>query len=719
MTWPHSAAQPVRIMHEVKGRIRLRCLVLASPLFDGLYFQAGLENISGVHAVRINTRAACAVIHHDGAELTRQRILAFAASAQVQAAGENRVAGRGLYSIFSLGLCGTMALATLFAPKVLAAPIAFALSLPVMAEGVMVLVRSGLKVEVLDAAAVAFSLARRDYFTAASICFLLSAGEYLEGISEDRTTGLLKSLLKPQVDTVWLEVDGHELATPLADVVLGDRVIFGTGDMVALDGKVVAGEALVNAASITGESLPVHAVCGTYVLSGSIVEEGRIVLQAEQVGSATSMARISAFLEQSLRNQSGSQERSGRLADRLVPLTFSLGVGIFLLTRDLRKAAGVLSVDYSCVIKLANPVAVRVAMYTAARSGVLLKGAQAIDLLARVDTFIFDKTGTLTEGRLRVTAVHPQAGYGENEVLALAAGAEEHYDHPVAAAVVRAAQERQVALPRAAQVDFIVAHGVSAYIDGKNVLVGSRHFIEEDEGIDCSLDTVILSGLQEGGRVLLYVACEEALIGVIALRDTIRPEAAEVLQGLKQTGIQHIAMLTGDGEHTARTVAAQLPAVDIVHWELKPEDKAAIVARLHAEGRVIAFVGDGVNDAPALVSADIGVCLPGGADIARDSAQVILLQDDLRGMLQARLIAQRAEATLKQSFNGAIALNTVFLGLAAAGLLPPFAAALLHNFSTIAVLSYAALRGRSVPHSPKAEAVSGAALEHDHADKPA
>ena len=285
--------------------------------------------------------------------------------------------------------------------------------------------------------------------------------------------------------------------------------------------------------------------------------------------------------------------------------------------------------------------------------------------------------------------------------------------------MVRAAQERGVGLPKAAQVDFIVAHGVSAYINGQNIRVGSRHFIEEDEGIDCSLDGGKLADLQEGGRVLLYVACEDALIGVIALEDSIRPEAAEVLRQLKQAGIRYIVMLTGDGEHTARTVAAQLPALDSVHWELKPEDKAAIVARLHSAGHTTAFVGDGVNDAPALVSADIGVCLPGGADIARDSAQVILLQDGLHGLVQARLIARRVQDTLKHSFNGAIALNTAFLGLAAGGVLPPFAAALFHNLSTIAVLSYAGLRGRSLPSLPDENAAAGAVLEQEHADQSA
>ncbi len=710
----------LRIVHELDGRIRLRCPALANPAFDGMYFQAGLENIAGVASVRVNSRAASVVVLYDGATRTRDRILGFVGDGLQREPGQTRGMTPGLHSTLTLGLRGGMALATLFVPRLLAAPLALALSLPVLVDGVQTLVLRGLKVEVLDAAAVVFSLARRDYFTAASIAFLLKVGDYLKGVSEDRTTGLLKSLLKPQVGSVWIEVDGREVEVPLGEVQLGERVIFGSGDMIALDGVVVEGEALVNASSITGESVPIHASAGTNVLSGSVVEEGRIVISAEHVGSETSMARITAFLENSLRNESDSQRRDDRLADRLVPITFGLGLGILLFTRDLRKAAGVFSVDYSCVIELANPVAVRVAMYTAARNGVLLKGAQAIDLLARTDAFVFDKTGTLTQGRLQVTELLPLAGYSEEEVLSLAAGAEEHYNHPVAAAVVQAAQERQVALPQVSQVDFIVAHGVSAYIGGRNIRVGSRHFIEEDEGIPCGqAGDGRLAELQGSGRILLYVACDETLIGIIALRDTIREESDRVLRGLKQSGIKHIAILTGDGAGAAEAIAAQLPAVDAVHWELKPEDKASIVSRLQTEGHTVAFVGDGVNDAPALVSADLGACLPDGADIAKDSAQVILLHDNLEGLLLARLIAQRTHNTLRHSFYGAVALNTVFLGLAAGGMLPPFAAALLHNVSTIGVLGYAGIRSGSLPRKEKPPLQDPACGECDHVDESA
>nr|WP_275889043.1 heavy metal translocating P-type ATPase [Desulfobulbus rhabdoformis] len=582
-------------------------------------------------------------------------------------------------------------------PKLFAAPVAVIFALPTLIEGVVTLWKRGVKVEVLDGSAVLFCLIRQDYFTAASIVFLLSTGEYLEAMSESKTNGLLKSLLKPQVEKIWIELDGRELEIPLEEARIGDRVICGAGELIPLDGEVVEGEASVNTSSITGESVPVHVHPGVQVLSGSVVENGRIVFVASHVGGETSMARIATFLEQSLSSQSESQRESDRLADRLVPVTFGLGLGLLAITRDLSKAAAVLTVDYSCVISLANPVTVRVAMFTAAKEGVLLKGAQAMDALSKIDTLIFDKTGTLTRGELVVTDLHGINGYDGETLLQLAAGAEEHYSHPVATSVVNAAQDRGLELPPTSQVDFIVAHGVSAYIHGKNVLVGSRHFIEEDECIPCGAVDEVAEQLQREGKSLLYVACEEHLVGVIGLRDELRTEAETVLGGLKSAGIKKIVILTGDAELTAKAIAAQLPAVDAVHWELKPEGKAAIVGQLQEDGHRVGFIGDGVNDAPALVSADVGICLPQGADLAKESAQVILLREDLECLLTARLVAMRSQQTMHQAFAAAIGLNSSFLFLATLGLVQPVAAALLHNLSTVGILSYAGIRGRAVP----------------------
>ena len=686
-------AAPYTISHELPQRIRLCSKQLKNRTLDPDYFEAALENIPGVGAVRLNTRAACAIVSYDGLNQTRNTILSRFSNLPLELFN-GRGGFRSLNSMLPVAARGALALSTLFLPQLIGGPLAFVLAVPVLFDGVMTLwTRRGIKVEVLDAAAVTFCLVRRDFFTAATIVFMLSVGRYLEDLSEDKSTGLLKSLLKPQVDKIWIEIDGQELEIDRTDARIGDRVICGPGEMIPLDGVVVSGEASVNQSSITGESVPVHVEPGTEVLSGAVVEDGRIVFEANRIGAETSMARIGAFLENSLRYQSESQKKSDELADKLVPVTFGLGMGLLVVTRDLTKAAAVLTVDYSCAVKLANPVAVRVSMYTAAHEGVLLKGAQAMDELARIDTLIFDKTGTLTKGRLKVTDTIAFNGMGDRDLLALTASAEKHYSHPAAKAILQAARDEGLTLSPTSQVDFIVAHGVSAYIDGHHVLVGSRHFTQEDEGIDCSMADAAVSGLEAQGKSLLYVARDEKLTGIIGLRDELRPEAADVLAALKETGIEKIMILTGDNPLAARALAAQLPAVDDVHWELKPEDKAVIVSRLRENGHHVAFAGDGVNDAPALVTADVGICMPGGADLARESAQVILMQDDLYGLLSARRIALTNQKTIKRSFFSAVGLNTVFLLLATFGIVQPITAAVLHNTSTVGILGYSGWAG--------------------------
>lgn len=695
-------SRQVRIVAELPNRLRLKARFLFDSSLDPDYMEAALEAVPGVEDARLNHKAASVIVGYDGRSETRAAVLTCVREAPDDFFnGKNN--RKGAPSLFFLVLKGIFALSGWFLPPVAGVPVAIVLAAPVIRDGAVSLWNRSLGVEVLDGAAVGFSLIRRDYFTAAMITFLLSMGEYLEKMGEQRTTGLLKSLLKPRTEHIWVEMDGREIQIPFEEARINDRVVCGTGEMIPLDGRVVQGEAAVNQSSITGESVPVHVYPGREVISGSVVEEGRIVFEATHVGTRTSVARISKFLEDSLRYESDSQKKSDELADRLVPVTFGLGVGLFALTRDLAKASAVLTVDYSCVIKLANPVAVRVAMFTAAREGVLLKGSQAMDSLARVDTLVFDKTGTLTKGELTVTEISGVNGYDEACVLGLAASAEEHYAHPVAHAVVRAASDRGVALSPTSQVDFIVAHGVSAYIDGKNVLVGSRHFIEEDEGVDCSPADNAATALQQQGKSLLYVACEGKLAGVIGLRDELRPEAARVLEKLKQTGIRKIVILTGDAGITARALASQVPAVDEVHAELKPEDKASIVARLKDEGRTIGFIGDGVNDAPAMVTAQVGICLPSGADLAKESAQVILLREDLNCLLGGRYIALRCQETIGHAFVSAVGFNSSFLFMASLGWIQPIAAAILHNISTVGILGYAGLRERRAAVTPPRE----------------
>ncbi len=699
------------IVHELERRIRLRSKLLKKKEIDPDYFEAGIEGIPGVENVRVNTCAGSVVVTYDGLTKTRNAILGGVHDLPPEVFTGNGKT-KGLQSVLTLAFKGAVTLSILVLPKLIGGSVAVLFAAPVIIDGVITLWSRGIKIEVLDAAAVLFSFARAEFFTGATIVFLLSVGEYLEELSENRTIGLLKSLLKPQVEKIWVEMDGQEIEIPVDQARIGDRVICGAGELVPLDGRIIEGEALVNTSSITGESVPVHVEPGTEVLSGSVVEEGRIVFEASRVGTDTSMARISTFLENSLRYESESQKKSDEMADKLVPVTFGLGLGLLVTTRDFTKASAVLTVDYSCAIKLVNPVAVRVAMFTAARQGVLLKGAQAMDGLSRVDTLVFDKTGTLTRGQLQVTDLHGVATISDDDLLMIAASAEEHYSHPVADAVVGAAREKGLELPPTSQVDFIVAHGVSAYIDGKNVLVGSRHFIEDDELIDCSAVKQGVEDLQKEGKSILYVAREGKLLGIIGLRDELRDEACSVLQELKHIGIKKIVILTGDAELTAKALAQQLTPVDEVYWELKPEDKARIVGELQSQGANVGFIGDGVNDAPALVSADVGICLPEGADLAKESAQVILMKDNLNCLLAGKLIAQRSQETIKHSFYAAVGLNSVFLFLASFGWIMPVTAALLHNASTVGILGYAGIRGKKKP----LESIQDDALE-DHEER--
>lgn len=683
-----------QVVNAQPRRLRLRGGVIAHPCLDLAYLSALVAALSGVARVRINRGARCIVVDFDGDAATRTRVLTALANIPDDAYRPDAVREQPPDPFRAIATT-LLALATPLLPLPLRILVSWTLALPTMAKGVDTLVEDGVRVEVLDGSAKLLSLLRGDYFTANAIGALLNWGEYVEATSEQRSNDLLKRLLTPQTESVWVVRNGVETKLPLAEVQIGDVVVCGPGELIPVDGRVLDGEAAVDQASLTGESLPVPVGAGSAVLSGSVIHEGHIRISAEQVGAETSMARINRFLETALRTRSSGEEQSTRLADRLVPLTFATGLGVYALTRDLGRAASVLTVDYSCAIKLSNPVAVRSNLYAASRAGVLFKGAQALEDLDRVDTLVFDKTGTLTTGDMQVADLIAFAELHEDGLLALAAGAEEHYDHPVARAVVNAAAARRLALPPISQVDFVVAHGVSAFVDDQRVLVGSRHFLEDDEGVDCTAADALEADLYGAGKSLLYVARDGELVGLIALRDRIRPEAVRALADLKRLGIVRTVVLTGDHRDAARALGRALPDIDEVLWELKPEDKAVAVRRLQAEGRCVAFLGDGVNDAPALVSADVGISMPNGADLAREAAQVVLMRPDLDALVVAVATARHTQAVLKQCAVASIGINSATMALAVAGLLPPVAAATIHNGSTVGILGYAALAGRS------------------------
>ncbi len=695
------------MVSEQPRRLRLRGRVIAHPCLDLAYVQALVEALSGVASVRINPGARSVIVAYDGATETRARVLEALANIPEDAYREDASRDRPP-DPFRAIVTTAIALATPWLPPITRVALSWYFAAPTLLRGATTLVQEGVKVEVLDGSAKLLSLLRGDYFTSNAIGALLDWGEYVEASAEQRSNDLLKSLLAPKTESVWVERGGVETKLPLAEVEIGDTVICGPGELIPVDGQVLQGEAAVDQASLTGESLPVPVAAGSPVLSGSVIHEGHIRIAAEQVGAETSMARINRFLETALRTRSEGEKRSTELADRLVPLTFLTSLGVLALTRDLSRAASVLTVDYSCAIKLSNPVAVRSNLYAASRAGVLFKGAQALENLDRVDTLVFDKTGTLTTGDMQVADLISFEELTEDGLLALAAGAEEHYDHPVARAVVTEAAGRDLALPPISQVDFVVAHGVSAYVDDQRVLVGSRHFLEDDEGVDCTPADALMADLYAAGKSLLYVARDGKLVGLIALIDRIRPEAEAALADLKRLGIDRIVVLTGDHREAAKALGRAMPAIDDVLWELKPEDKAMAIRRLHDQGRRVAFLGDGVNDAPALVSADVGISMPNGADLAREAAQVVLMRPDLTALVAAVDIAKHTQRVLHHAAMGSIGINSATMALAVAGVLPAVAAATIHNGSTIGILGYAAL----------AKGEAGAGLDALGAERP-
>ncbi len=675
------------IAHEIPGRIRILSSFLIDPYLDTRYLEAYIEGLPGVETVRLNKMAGCIVVTYDNESDTRTSFLEILENPPREffCTKYDLSNPPDLTNTFKVG---AVLLATFFLPWRLKAILSWITAAPIISKGIKSILAGKITVDILDASAVAFTLLRRDYFAGNAIVLLLTFGEYLEGLTEYRSNRLLLSLYKHEADVVWIEVDGVETEIPVRDVRIGDIVICGHGELISVDGIVAEGAATVNQASITGEPLPVDTTVGDEVFSGTFIEEGRIKIKANRVGAEATTARISKYIEKSLNNKSIIQTESSALADRLVPLTFGMGIAILAVTGDFRRASAVLTVDYSCALKLVSPVAVKTGMNSAAQGGVIIKGAPALEAVARADTFIFDKTGTLTKGSPEVTDVISFNGSTAKEVLSLAAAAEVHYRHPAAAAILEEAARRKITVSQAAECDFIVAHGVSAFVNSFNVLVGNFHFLAEDEGIDCSVSEASAGKLRSQGKSLLYVAREERLIGLIAVRDIVRPEAAATLKRLKAAGVKRLVVLTGDQKESAEALSREL-GLDEIHWKLLPEDKGDIIEQLQEQGHVVAFVGDGVNDAPALVKADVGVSMPGSADLAKESAHVVLLNEDLTSLAFSREVSQKVMSVIRKNFYMTLSINSFALLLAVFGFVSPLTAALIHNCSTIGLLGYA------------------------------
>ena len=552
-------------------------------------------------------------------------------------------------------------------------------------KGVRCLLRRRLEVEVLDALSIGVSVLRGDFSTAGSVMFLLNLGSLLEEWTRKKSLDDLARSMALNVDKVWVRSQGTEVLLPLTKVQPGDEIVVRSGNMVPLDGTVIEGEAMVNQAALTGESMPVRKAKGATVYAGTVVEEGECVFLAKAAGGANRYDKIVAMIEESEKLKSSTENRALELADKLVPWCLAGTVVTYALTRNVTRAISILMVDFSCALKLSMPLAVLSAMRECGTAHITVKGGKYLEALAKADTIVFDKTGTLTRATPQVVDIIPFSNSEKDDVLRLAACLEEHFPHSMANAVVRAAREQGLAHEEMhSEVEYIVAHGIASRVGGERVVIGSYHFVFEDEHCIVPADEQEKFDQMPAEYSHLYMAASGQLVGVICIADPLRPEAASVLRQLHKLGIRNTVMMTGDSYRTAEAIARQV-GVDQFFAEVLPEDKANFVQKAKAEGRTVVMIGDGINDSPALSAADIGIAINSGAAIAREIADVTIKADSLEELITLKTIANALQHRVSSNYRFVLSFNSTLIALGALGILQPAASAMLHNLSTIGI----------------------------------
>lgn len=552
-------------------------------------------------------------------------------------------------------------------------------------KGVRCLLHRRLEVEVLDALSIGVSVLRGDFSTAGSVMFLLNLGSLLEEWTRKKSLDDLARSMALNVDKVWVRSQGTEVLLPLTKVQPGDEIVVRSGNMVPLDGTVIEGEAMVNQAALTGESMPVRKAKGATVYAGTVVEEGECVFLAKAAGGANRYDKIVAMIEESEKLKSSTENRALELADKLVPWCLAGTVVTYALTRNVTRAISILMVDFSCALKLSMPLAVLSAMRECGTAHITVKGGKYLEALAKADTIVFDKTGTLTRATPQVVDIIPFSNSEKDDVLRLAACLEEHFPHSMANAVVRAAREQGLAHEEMhSEVEYIVAHGIASRVGGERVVIGSYHFVFEDEHCIVPADEQEKFDQMPAEYSHLYMAASGQLVGVICIADPLRPEAASVLRQLHKLGIRNTVMMTGDSYRTAEAIARQV-GVDQFFAEVLPEDKANFVQKAKAEGRTVVMIGDGINDSPALSAADIGIAINSGAAIAREIADVTIKADSLEELVTLKTIANALQHRVSSNYRFVLSFNSTLIVLGALGILQPAASAMLHNLSTIGI----------------------------------
>ncbi len=584
-----------------------------------------------------------------------------------------------------IGLVCWKAFRTLFLPTPLRNLYTLCTAIPYAVKGLKCLWRRHLHVAVLDGLSIGISVARLDFGTASSVMFLLKLGDLLEEWTRKKSVDDLAQSMSLHIDKVWLRTPDGDVLVPLSQVRVEDCLTVHMGGVIPLDGVIEDGECMINQASLTGESIPVAKRPGALVYAGTVVEEGECILRVKQQSGESRYDKIVTMIEQSEQLKSAAENHAGNLADKLVPYTLAGSGLVYLLTRNVTRALAVLMVDFSCALKLAMPLAVLSAMREAGACHATVKGGRYLEAMAKADVVVFDKTGTLTYACPVVTQVVPFGGHDEAEMLRLAACLEEHFPHSMANAVVVAAQERGLSHDEIhSHVEYVVAHGIASSVDGKKVLIGSGHFVFEDEGCVIPPDEQALFDALPSEYSHLYLTIAGELAAVICISDPLRPEAKAVVEALRHLGIKKTVMLTGDSERAARAIAAQV-GVDEYRSGVLPEDKALYVKAEREKGHTVMMLGDGINDSPALSEADVSVAISGGAAIAREIADITIAAENLFELVTLRRIANSLMERIQSNYRFIMGFNGSLIALGAVGILPPATSALLHNLSTLGV----------------------------------
>ena len=674
------------ILHESPGRIRVHAMQKRMTMEQADILEYYLKAQEGVIEAKVYDRTGDAVIFYEG----KREGMILALSRFSYKGNEALVpsqTGRALNREYEDKLVLTVVdrvISTLFYPIPLKRVITGVKAIPYLFKGLQTLFQRKIEVSLLDAVAISASILTGDYDTASSVMFLLSVGEILEEWTHKKSVDDLARTMSLNVDKVWTLVQGEEVLLPLNEVEVGQEIIVRTGNMIPLDGKVSFGEAMVNQASMTGESIPVRKKISSSAYAGTVVEEGECRIRVEKLAGSGRYDRIVKMIEESEKLKSATEDKASHLADKLVPYSLGGAALTYLLTRNVTKALAFLMVDFSCALKLSMPVAVLSAMREAGKHKISVKGGKFMEAISEANTIVFDKTGTLTYAKPKVEDIITFNNADENEMLRMAACLEEHYPHSMANAVVAEAEARDLHhAERHSKVEYVVAHGISSIYEGKHVLIGSHHFIFDDEHCTVPKGEEEKLASIPPEHSALYLAVDGELTTVILISDPLRKEAVGVIQDLKALGIDKVVMMTGDNKKTAHAVA-RMVGVDEFHAEVLPEDKASFIQEEHRLGRKVIMVGDGINDSPALSEADAGIAISAGAAIAKEVADITIQEGDLYELVILKKLSNRLMKRIHGNYNFIIGFNAMLIALGLAGIMTPSNSALFHNISTIA-----------------------------------